>query len=342
MKQLIKKYFILFMTAVLLVTAVSGCAEAGTEDEQSQSVTVTDQIGRTVTLPRPAQKIASSYYISTALFVALGLEDKLAGIEMKADTRRLYELAAPQLLELPAIGSGKELNIEQIAAVEPDVVVIPKKLQENVEALEALGIPVLVVNPESQEEFLECIRLLGTVTGTGERAEQLANYCETKMQEMAELTKDLEHPVVYMGSGSSFLSTATGLMYQNALIEMAGGVNAGKDLTDGFWAEISKEQLAEWNPDYIFAVSYASYTLDDIMNDAALSEISAVKKNQVYTFPSQIEAWDYPAPSSVLGVMWLTHVLHPEIYSEEAYLEEAQEFYRTYFDIEVSREDLGL
>lgn len=348
MKKILKHYFITVLAATLFVTSLSGCADTEAERETETAeeavfpMTVTDQTGRTVTLSAPAERIASSYYISTALFVALGLEDNLVGIEKKADTRKLYELAAPQIVDLPAIGSGKELNIEEIAAVEPDLVVIPKKLKDNVDALEKLEIPVLVVDPESQEDFLSCIELLGKVTDRNERAEALIRYCNDKMQEMKGLTEDLERPTVYIGSGSSFLSTAPGSMYQNDLIEMAGGVNAGKDLPDGYWTEISKEQLAEWNPDYIFAVSYASYTTDDIREDESLSEINALKNGCVYTFPSRIEAWDYPTPSSVLGVMWLTHILHPEVYSEEQYVREAESFYQEYFEIEVTEEDLGL
>ena len=52
--------------------------------------------------------------------IALGCENKLTGIEMKGDTRPLYRMAAPQLLELPAVGSGKGINIEETAALDPD------------------------------------------------------------------------------------------------------------------------------------------------------------------------------------------------------------------------------
>ena len=317
-------------------------SEAAAEAENGGEIRVTDQAGREVTLEAPAEKLVSTYYISTALLVALGCEEDLVGIEMKADTRELYKLAAPELLKLPAVGSGKGVNVEETAALEPDVVILPKRLQDSVESFEALGIPVLVVNPETQEEFEECVSLLAEVTGKEETGEELLSYYHGKMEFARELTRDADRPRVYLAAGSDYLSTCTSAMYQNDLIEMAGGENVSAGLTDSYWTAISAEQLLTWNPDYIFAVSYAEYTLEDIQNDAALAGTEAIKNGKVITFPSEIEAWDYPTPSSVLGVLWLTNQLHPELYSEEEYLEDAREFYEQFFDIEVTEEALGL
>lgn len=341
-------------TAAQAAESAEGAAESQTEEqaeteESSEAnsdnpsgITVVDQAGREVTLEEPADKLVSSYYISTALLIALGCEDDLAGIEKKGETRQLYRMAAPELLELPAVGSGKGINVEETAALEPDVVILPKRLQESAASFEALDIPVIIVNPETQEEFEECISLLATVTGTEQTGEELLNYYHEKMEFARELTKDAEKPLVYLASGSDYLSTCTSKMYQNDLISMAGGLNVSGELEDTYWAEISAEQLAAWNPEYIFGVSYAEYGLDSFTENEALAEVEAVKKEQVYTFPSTIEAWDYPTPSSVLGVLWLTNVLHPDLYSTEDYKKEAVEFYQKFFDIQVSDEDLGL
>lgn len=309
--------------------------------EEAAAITVTDQAGREVTLEGPAEKVVSSYYISTALLIALGCEEDLVGIEMKGDSRPLYQMAAPRLLELPAVGSGKGINIEETAALDPDVVILPKRLEENVAAFETLEIPVVVVNPETQKEFEECVSLLAEITGMEETGEELLNYYHEKMEFASELTKDAPKPSVYLASGSDYLQTCTSKMYQNDLISMAGGVSVSADLEDTYWAQISAEQLAAWNPDYIFGVSYADYGLDSFTKNEGLVQVEAVKNGRVYTFPSKIEAWDYPTPSSVLGVLWLTSVLHPELYSTEEYRKEAAEFYQKFFGISVSDEDLG-
>lgn len=356
MRKYLKKPIVVLMAASLSMSLLAGCGGSGKEEraaetatesaqpmkEETTPITITDQAGREVTLEAPAEKIVSSYYISTALLIALGCEDNLVGIEMKGDTRPLYHMAAPQLLELPAVGSGKGINIEETASLEPDVVILPKRLEENVAAFETLEIPVVVVNPETQEEFEECVSLLAEITGTNETGEELLNYYHEKMEFANELTREAPKPSVYLASGSDYLRTCTSKMYQNDLISMAGGISVSADLEDAYWAQISAEQLAAWNPDYIFGVSYADYGLDSFTENEGLAQVEAVKNGQVYTFPSKIEAWDYPTPSSVLGVLWLTSVLHPELYSTEEYRKEAIEFYQKFFDISVSDEDLGL
>mgnify|MGYP002510281597 CR=1 FL=1 len=361
-----KRLFSLAVLSALLLQLLSGCA-AGVQESTPPSVeptqppatqpaetdppapsvqpgpiTVTDQAGREVTLDAPAEKIVSCYYLVTASLLTLGQKDKIVGIEMKADSRELYKLAAPEFLELPGVGSGKETNIEAIAALEPDLVLLPKKQLEAAETLAGLGIPTAVVEPETYEAFNGLIELLGVLCGCGDKAAALTAYYDGVVQRVTALTAEAEKPSVYLCGEASWLRACAGGMYQRELIEMAGGTCVSAELPGAKWADISAEQLAAWNPEVIFSVSYAEYSLDDIRNDAALSGLEAVTADRLYTVPSEIEAWDYPQPSSILGLLWMAHILHPELVSEEEYVKEAQEFYQTYFGLEVSKEQLGV
>lgn len=324
------------------VTEAASPEPSASEPAQSGPITVTDQAGRTVTLEKPAEKIVSCYYLVTASLLTLGQKDKIVGIEMKANSRELYKLAAPEFLDLPGVGSGKETNIEAIAALEPDLVLLPSKQLEAAETLTGLGIPTAVVEPETYEAFNGLIEMLGTLCGCGESAAELTAYYDGVVDRVTELTRDVEKPAVYLCGEASYLRTCAGGMYQRELIEMAGGACVSAELPGSKWADISAEQLAAWDPEVIFAVSYAEYALDDIRNDAALSGLKAVAGGRLYTVPSEIEAWDYPQPSSILGLLWMTHILHPDLVSEEEYVKEAQQFYQTYFGIEVTREQIGV
>ena len=323
--------------ACLALCLIFACCSA-----LAQTTTITDQAGREVILEIPAQRIVSCYYISTASLLALGAEDQLVGIEMKADSRRLYQLAAPQIIDLPAVGSGKGVNVEEIASIQPDVVILPVKLVAEAESLELLGIPVVIVDPETLEGYRECVRLLGEIAGTEAQASALLGYYDEKYAEISALTADVEHPLVYMSSGAGYLRTYPSGMYQHALIEAAGGINVAGDLEGATQADISAEQLVAWNPQYMFIVADADYTPKDVLEDSQLSTLDAVKNENIYEFPSDIEAWDYPTPSSILGLMYLTHILHPDLYTAEQYQSEAESFYRDFFGIEVSADDIGL
>ena len=355
-----KKIISLLLAAVMAATLFVGCSGSGGEGSPagegslsatkgsslpsgSQGLTVTDQTGREVELPGEVNKVVSAYYISTSLLTALGVQDRLVGIEMKADTREIYKRAAPGLLELPAVGSGKGVNVEEIAKLGPDVVILPKKLADSVEQLETLGIAVLVIDPETMDDFLACVELLGKATGAQEKADKLVSYYRDSMRRISAKTKGVtDKPRVYLSSGRDYLSTRTSRMYQNDLIAMAGGESVSAGLTDGYWQAVSAEDLLAWDPAYFFTVSYASYTKEDILADQKLREVSAVKNGKILSFPSVLEPWDYPTPSSVLGVLWLTSELHPELYSRGDYVTEAKAFYQEYFGIEVSEADLGI
>lgn len=188
----------------------------------------------------------------------------MVGIKMKDDTREFYHRAAPQFLDLPAVGSGKGLNVEETAELNPDLVILPVKLADTTEQLDALGIPSLVIDPETMEGFFTAVNLIGRAVGAEDRVAALVDFHKSIMEDVSTLCAELGYnPTVYI-AGSDFLSAAGGGMYQNDLIRACGGVNAAAELPGGRWTDISAEELVAWNLDYIFPVSYAGYSLEDV------------------------------------------------------------------------------
>ena len=305
-------------------------------------VTITDQAGREVNVSTPSEKIVSCYYISTAALIALGAEENLVGIEMKADTRGLYNLAAPQIIDLPAVGSGKGVNIEEIAALNPDVVILPLRLSEDAAALEELGIPVVLVNPETQEDYEACIRMLGVITDNYNGAKALLDRCSDVTSLVTEAVAEAEKPSVYLAAGSDYFTTYPAGLYQDDLIAISGGVNVAAEMEGDKKVTVDAEQLLAWNPDHIFIVADADYTAEDLMADPQLASLAAVQEGRVYSFPSAIEPWDYPTPSAVLGQLFMASRIHPELVTEEDFVNGAAAFYLDVFGIEITSEDLGL
>ena len=315
--------------------SASGSAPAESAGQAEGQIVLTDQAGREVVLEGPAQSIVSCYYISTYAAIALGAEDRVVGLEKKADTRPIYQMAAPELLEKPQVGTMKELDVEATAALEPELVIMPQALADYADTLTQLGIPVLVVNPESHEALVEMLQLMGTALGLEDRAEALASYYQEQLDRMAELTQDTEAPVVYMGSNSSFLATAPASMYQSTLIRQAGGVNAGDSLEGDYWTEVSYEDVLAMAPQVVVLPAGAEYTVQDVAEDPQLSALPAVQDGAVYQMPGGIEEWDSPVPSGILGTMWMTSVLHPDVYPFEEFTADAQDFYQTFYGFSV-------
>ncbi|WP_262401093.1 ABC transporter substrate-binding protein [Yanshouia hominis] len=300
-------------------------------------VMVTDAAGREVCIERKPERLVSGYYITTSMLIALGQEEKLVGIEAKADTRPLYGMAAPKLLDLPNVGTAKVFDLEGCAALRPDLVILPLKLKESINALEELGIPVLTVNPEDLPRLKETIALLGTATGTAQRADSLLKCCDEMQTFLVETIPQSERPSVYLAGNSSYLSTAGSEMYQNTMLELGGGQNVAAELEDPYWAEVSYEQLLAWNPQIILIASGAGYNKEDLISDPNLTSLKAVQDGRVYTMPSSLEAWDSPVPGALLGSLWTASVLHSSFYDSEAFQSDVADFYRTFYDLEIDQ-----
>ena len=311
--------------------AADPTAQPDGASETSYPVTVTDQAGRQVTIESQPETLVSGYYITTSLLIALGLQDELVGIEAKADTRPIYARSAPELLELPSVGTAKEFDLEGCAALDPDLVILPLKLESAADSLAELGIPALLVNPEDQTLLNEAVTLIGAATNTQARAQALLDFSAEQEQRLADTLAGAETPSVYLAGNSDFLSTAGDAMYQSDMIRMAGGVNAAAEITDTYWAEVSYEQVLAWDPDYIVLASDAGYTVDDVLADPNLAGCAAVENGNVFQIPGDAEAWDSPVPGGILGAVWLSSVLHPDLCPEADSLAVIDEFYQTFY-----------
>ena len=312
----------------------SSSQESSSQQQVAFPVTVTDAAGREVTIEEQPETLVSGYYITTSMLIAMGQQDKLVGIEAKANTRPIYSLSAEQLLSLPSVGTAKEFDLEGCAALEPDLVILPLKLKDTAADLEQIGITSIVVSPESTEDLFETLTMLGAATGAADEAQALIDYTTEKQEFLTSTFADSEKPSVYLAGNSSYLNTAGAKMYQNTFIELGGGINVAAELEDSYWSEVSYEQLLAWNPDVIVIAPEADYTKEELLADEQLAGLTAVQNGTVYAMPSKIEAWDSPVPGAIVGSLWMANTLHSDVYSSEQLLADAVEFYQTFYGFE--------
>lgn len=349
-----KVILISLLTIIMVSTIFAGASkEKKTESETNISLgtkttfpfTFKDQIGNSVTVNKPVKRLVSGYYISSSSCIALGLKNIMVGVEEKIEKRPIYKLSAPELIgNTTNVGSAKAFNLEACISEKPDLVILPKKAKDYAKTLTEMGIPAMIVNPESHEQLVEMILLIGKLTGTEDRADKLVeryNQITDRLEKITSDIKDENKPVVYMCGTNSYLTTAPKNMYQASLITSAGGINAGNGLDGDSWTNVSYEQILTMNPDVIIiptnsmADGQPDFNAEQIIADKNLSEIKAVKTRQIYNMPAGFEAWDSPVPSGVLGMLWLTAKLHPQAYSMEEFISDATDFYRTFYDFEM-------
>jgi len=330
-----KKFILILLVFTILLVSVGGCSSVENEPavQDSQVTVVTDGIGREVELNGPVQKIATSYGIGTHMVFALGAQDRLVGMDSPSQNNKFFNALLPETGTMTSAGSPRDVNIEQLLSLEPDLVIVPGRNRELVDNLEQHGITVFGVIAEDLNQLKDSMLNLGKALGCEDKAQLFADYYDETVSMIDEKTSDLtdaEKPVVYFVGPMGVLSTCSSDMYQNHLINLCGGKNAAAELKGG-WVEVSTEEVLAWNPDIIVVVQYGSTTPEDVLADERLAVVKAVQDGNVMWFPSDFNPWDYPSPQAVLGMEWLATVINPDLFADIDMQDEADKFFNEFY-----------
>ncbi|MDD2389405.1 MAG: ABC transporter substrate-binding protein [Desulfobacterales bacterium] len=268
--------------------------------------TVCDMIGRQVHVPKTMERIACPYRVADDMIFALGAADKLIAIS----TRHPNSIKKSFCEGIDHTGYAQpESSIEEFLRLRPDGVFMrPGPL---VSRLEEVGIPVFCLKVEDPDSMIRGLMMMADILGRKDHANRIAAYYREKLIYIKECTASIvQKKTVYMAGYQSVFATIGGDFYQDHLIRAGGGVNVAHELTGG-WVSVSREHLVAWNPDFILLAPYSHINARDVM-DEAIECVNAVRKEQIHTFPSYLDAWDLPTPESILGIMWLANILYPD------------------------------
>ena len=274
---MIKKLVSLFLALVMALSLTAAFAE-------STAVTVTDMAGREITLDAPATKVVALTASDCEILAALGAEDTLVG-------RGEYCDYPESVLEVPAVQSGADTNLEQIIALEPQVVVMAKMAQteEQVAALEKAGIRVVVSDAQDIEGVYTAIRLIGALVGRNDEAEAMVADMQSAFADIAAKSENTGKTVYFEVSPLQWgLWTAGKGTFMDELATMCGLTNAFADVEG--WAEISEEQVLERDPDYIVTISMyygeGPTPVEEIKSRAGWDALKAVQNDAIFNADS--------------------------------------------------------
>lgn len=272
-----KKLVSLFLALVMALSLTAAFAE-------STAVTVTDMAGREIALDAPATKVVALTASDCEILAALGAEDTLVG-------RGEYCDYPESILEVPAVQSGADTNLEQIIALEPQVVIMAKMAQteEQVAALEEAGIRVVVSDAQDIEGVYTAIRLIGALVGRNDEAEAMVADMQSAFADIAAKSENTGKTVYFEVSPLQWgLWTAGKGTFMDELATMCGLTNAFADVEG--WAEISEEQVLERDPDYIVTISMyygeGPTPVEEIKSRAGWDVLKAVQNDAIFNADS--------------------------------------------------------
>ena len=254
------------------------------EPAPDTSVTLVDMMGHEVTLEKPAERIVALTASDCEIVYALGAGDLLVG-------RGEYCDYPAEVFNVPSVESGGNTNIEQILALNPDVVVMSSMAQteEQVKQLEDAGVAVVVNDAKDIAGVYTSIEILGKLLGRDAEAQKIIEDMQAGCAEIEANKLDGTQTVYFEVSPLQWgLWTAGKGTFMNEIAEMMGLKNCFEDLDD--WAQISEEQVLERNPDYIVTITMywgeGPTPEEEIMSRPGWENVTAVKNGAILNLPN--------------------------------------------------------
>ena len=287
------------------LAVLTACALGAICTAAADPVTVRDAFDRAVTLPAPPQRIVTIFASNTEMIAALGLADRIVGIEA-------YTRYPPEIVGKPLVGGRLGFSVDAVAGQRPDLVVVtPARQAANqlVDPMQRLGVPIIVLLQRSVSEIFANIRLLGRAAGVPERGEEVAGRLEARLAGTKQRIRDRARPRAVMITGrlgNGLLLVARPGTYTGDAIELAGGRFAFDGR--GAIAQVSPEAILAADPDVLlYAGSVADR--DELIRRPGWSEMRAVMTKRAYTV-SRAELL-IPGPRTIDGIEHLAALLHP-------------------------------
>jgi iron complex transport system substrate-binding protein len=264
-------------------------------------VTVTDDLGRSVTIERQPERIVSLAPGDTEILYALALLPKVVGVTTMDDFPSLVK-------EMPKVGDFMTPNLEKIAAAKPDLVMVTGGIQTTtIKKLEGLGAKVVAVDPNSVEKLYASIEMVGRATGTPAGASSVVATMRGEVASFTAAVKGLPTKTCFVEIAQNpIYTTGSGTLIDD-LIRLAGGTNVVKQKG---YVGYSLEQLLKDDPQVYFVTKGSMSDPAGLAKRPGFDKLSAVVNKRVYVLDDDLVS--RPGPRIALGLRAIAADLHPE------------------------------
>lgn len=250
------------------------------ETEAGGAFTVVDMMGREVSFEKPAEKVVAITPSDAENLNALGAVDSLVGIGTYVDNPE-------EILSLPVVASGSDLNAEEIIALEPDLVLMSDMAQseEQINTLTDAGVNVVITNAGTIEEVYQALELIGKVMGKEDDAAKVIQDMKDSFAAIEANKENLAGKKIYFEVSplEYGLWSAGAHTFMDEVAQIVGLENIFSDVEG--WSEVSEEEVIARNPDYIVTISMGSMEgpspVEEIMARPGWEGITAVKEGKI-------------------------------------------------------------
>ena len=347
---------ILLFTALLAVFAVlisAGCVTTDSPGDSEGMITVTDAFGREVSIPENPEKIAVVGSGSMRYFVYLGIDlDDVCAVDYQ-DSKlnkqtfnlRPYSLANPEILEIPEVGAAKGVvDNEKLLMSGAEILFMGGASSSNAEVAneiqEKTGIPVVMFYTGNYvtdaEKIQDTLLMLGEILDKEQRAKDLIAYFDAVEADLKKRVAGLSAgESVYIGgvayNGYHGLDGTDPTYYPFAVLNIKNAAGEVSSVSQTGYAQISKEKLLEWDPDFIIVdlstiQAAEGGALVELKNDPSYRELTAVKNSMVYTVNPHT-SMNVNHETTLANAYFIGKLLYPEQFEDIDPVKKADEIY---------------
>jgi len=270
---------------------------------QASRISLSDDLGRSVTLERPASRIVSLAPSVTECLFAIGAGARVAGVTD-------YCNYPPEASARPHVGGMINPSIEAIVGVKPDLIVLSMEgnMRADFERLTALGAQVFVTNPRTIEGIYRSLEQMGDLSGTKDSARALV--ASLRVRERAARSAVAGKPPVKLLAIVALapLMCAGEHTFIDELLTAAGGTNIARRAR-GTYPAFSREQVIADDPEALIVMSDAlppGRALEDVFPE--WGSLAAVRHRRVFRIDGDILS--RPGPRAIDALETLVHILH--------------------------------
>lgn len=290
------------MKTLLTLTATTlGLSLASAAGATTYPLTLTDDLGRKVTLKAEPRRIVSVLPSTTETLCAIGACDRLVGVDDYSDFPQ-------QVTKLPKVGGLYNPNIEAMVALKPDLVIV-SKYGKLAEPLTQAGITVLAINPETYDEVFSKTLTLGRVVNREAQARALVLNMRRDIARVEILTRNaVRKPTAYLEIDPTPYSVGPN-SFMGVLLTKAGARNIIPG-SMGDFPKVDPEFIVKANPQLMLGLNRQAAA-----SRPGWNSIQAVKTGRVLEISKELNTiLGRPGPRLPQALRGLARLVHPELF----------------------------
>jgi iron complex transport system substrate-binding protein len=262
------------------------------------------------------ERVISINPAATEIIFELGCSEKLIAVSNFCDY-------PPETKNLPKVGGVINPNLEQIAVLQPDLIIIQGKSKKIAEYCKHRKIEHITINLRNIEEIYQGINKIGDKLLCREAADKLCEKIRTELKNIESRLANYPQKKVffslYRTPGSlTGITTIGPKTLLSELLNIAGGQNIFNDLNKDY-PIVSKETLIKRQPEIIIEHIAESSARNNDINNALndwekLGKLKAVRNDNLYIAKGDLLL--KPGPRVDQAALKLAKIIHPEMFDE--------------------------